>query len=73
MSNILTWGCKVKPRGVPKIWPISETVEPTSLISHLHIKLGHIVTPKQGKFEKPEQEPKEEERVGEQKDQDSDN
>ena len=25
MGNILTWGCKVKPRGVPKIWPISET------------------------------------------------
>ena len=25
MGKVLTWGCKVKPRGVPKIWPISET------------------------------------------------
>ena len=25
MGKILTLGCKVKPRGVPKIWPISET------------------------------------------------
>ena len=25
MGKILTWGCKVKSRGVPKIWPISET------------------------------------------------
>ena len=25
MGKMLTWGCKEKPRGVPKIWPISET------------------------------------------------
>ena len=25
MGKFLTLGCKVKPRGVPKIWPISET------------------------------------------------
>ena len=25
MGKILNWGCTVKPRGVPKIWPISET------------------------------------------------
>ena len=25
MDKILTFGCKVKPRGVPKIWPKSET------------------------------------------------
>ena len=25
MDTILTWGCKVEPREVPKIWPISET------------------------------------------------
>ena len=25
MGKILTLGCKVKHRGVPKIWPISET------------------------------------------------
>ena len=25
MGKNLTLGCKVKPRGVPKIWPISET------------------------------------------------
>ena len=25
MGNILSWGCKVKPRRVPKMWPISET------------------------------------------------
>ena len=25
MGKILTWGCKVKPRGVPKNWPISQT------------------------------------------------
>ena len=25
MGKILTLGCKVNPRGVPEIWPISET------------------------------------------------
>ena len=25
MGKILTWGCKVKPRRVPKMWAISET------------------------------------------------
>ena len=33
MGNILTLGCKVNPKPVPKIWPISESgIEPTSLM-----------------------------------------
>ena len=41
MGKILTLGCKVKPRGVPKIWPISETGRANILKDdHIKIKLS---------------------------------
>ena len=37
MGKILTWDCKVKPRGVPKIWPIAETGRANILNAQLEI------------------------------------
>ena len=48
MGNILTWGCKVKPRRVPNMWPISETgsaniLNQNSLLLFTNLQMSQLV------------------------------